>query len=83
YRGLATTLERKVNKAQPKPASDRPVELDEGLASLRKEALVGLAGFAGSQMIHGNVGAAIGGTVATMGARVGATVVGAGRDAYQ
>jgi tape measure domain-containing protein len=83
YRGLATTLERKVNKAQPKPASDRPAELDEGLASLRKEALVGLAGFAGSQMIHGNVGAAIGGTVATMGARVGATVVGAGRDAYQ
>jgi hypothetical protein len=85
YRGLATTLERKINKAQAaKPAdSGLPPELDDTSASLVKEAVVGLAGFAGSQMIHGNVGGAIGGTVATVGARVGATVAGAGYDAYQ
>ncbi len=79
YRRHAVNLKKKVARSE----GGLPAELDDTHASLQRDAFVGLAGFAGSQLLHGNVGAAAGGTIATVGARVAATAIGAGREAYQ
>jgi tape measure domain-containing protein len=84
YSSNASKLSKKVDKKEMAMKSAAvPDELTDRRDSLGKEAFVAGAGYLGSQVIPGHIGGAIGGTVASVGARYGATVAEAGVTAHK